>query len=188
VGRNKNVYLLWMGRICPEKGTHIAIEVARRAASPLVIAGQVYPFSWHQQYFESRIKPFLGRNVEFCERPSFAMKTKLLQHARALLAPSLIDETSSLVAMEAAACGTPVVAFRRAALPEMVEHGVTGFLADNAEGLRAALLRLNTISPDVCRGHAEARFSAARMADEYDSVYRAVLTQHASRTTHAQVA
>jgi glycosyltransferase involved in cell wall biosynthesis len=186
--RDKGDYLLWMGRICPEKGTHIALEIARRARLPIVIAGQVYPFSWHQQYFDSQIKPLLSSNALFIERPPLDEKIRLLQHARAVLLPSLVDETSSLVAMEAAACGTPVVAFRRGALPEIVEHGVTGFLAANAEGLRAALLRLNAISPNLCRARAETRFSSVRMANDYEQLYRTVLLRHAGKSSQAQVA
>ena len=186
--RDKSGYLLWMGRICPEKGTHIALEIARRARLPLVLAGQVYPFSWHQQYFESQIKPLLGPAAVFVERPTLDEKIRLLQHASAVLLPSLVDETSSLVAMEAAACGTPVVAFRRGALPEIVEHGVTGFVCDNGEQMRAALLRVSTISPDICRARAEIRFSSTRMADDYELLYRAVLEQHSAQQSQAQVA
>ena len=183
--REKRDYLLWMGRVCPEKGTHLALEVAGRAGVPLIIAGQVYPFSWHQQYFESEIRPYLGRDVRFIERPPMEEKIRLLQRARALLLPSLVDETNSLVAMEAAACGTPAVAFRRGALPEIVEHGTTGFAVDNIEQMRAALLRLKSISPEVCRSRAESRFTATRMADDYQQLYRAVL---ANRALQAQVA
>jgi glycosyltransferase involved in cell wall biosynthesis len=186
--RQKEDFLLWLGRICPEKGTHLAIAIARRVRRPLVIAGQVYPFTWHRQYFETQVAPHLGANIRFIESPPLDQKVRLLQRARALLLPSLIDETSSLVAMEAAACGTPSIAFRRGALPEVIEHGVTGFVADNAEQMRAALLRLKTISPELCRERAEARFSATRMGDDYDALYRAVLSQHAGQSCQAQVA
>ena len=125
----KTGYLLWLGRICEEKGTHVAIELAQRAKLPIVIAGQVYPFSYHQRYFERQVQPHLGdAGVAFIERPDFREKVQLLRHARALLVTSLIDETSSLVALEAMACGTLVVGFRRGAIPSVVAHGETGLI------------------------------------------------------------
>ena len=186
--REKNDYLLWMGRICPEKGTHIAIEVARRAQMPLAIAGQVYPFSWHQQYFEQQIKPALSEQVRFYDSPDLVLKDALLRGARALLAPSLVDETSSLVSMEAAACGTPVVAFRRGALSEVVQHGKTGFMVDDAEAMRAALLRLGNIDAKRCRAHAEHNYSADRMADDYERCYAAVIARWQERLSEARAA
>ncbi|HYL95658.1 MAG TPA: glycosyltransferase, partial [Terriglobales bacterium] len=162
-------HLLWLGRFCQEKGAHLAIQAARIAGLPLVLAGKVYPFSYHQQYFRREIAPHLQKaeSVRLVEAPSTAEKTKLLSDARALLVPSLADETSSLVAMEAAACGTPVIAFRRGALPEVVRHGVTGFLVDSVEEMAQAIARARQIEPIECRRHAEHNFSAARMAEEY---------------------
>jgi glycosyltransferase involved in cell wall biosynthesis len=113
--------------------------------------------------------------VRLVEAPGAAKKIQLLSHARALLVPSLADETSSLVAMEAAACGTPVIAFRRGALPEVVRHGVTGFLVDSVEEMAQAVARLEKIQPAICRRHAEQNFSAVRMADDYEQLYSGVL-------------
>lgn len=111
--------LLWLGRICEEKAPHLALEIAAQANEPITLAGQVYPFSYHQQYFEREIKPCLERmpNAVFKPSPSAEEKRRLLRKAKAVLVTSLVDETSSLVAMEAAASGTPVIAFRRGALP-----------------------------------------------------------------------
>lgn len=169
-------HLLWLGRFCHEKGAHLAIQAARRAGLPLVLAGKVYPFSYHQQYFRREIAPHLenGQSVRLVEAPTPAQKIHLLSHARALLAPSLADETSSLVAMEAAACGTPVIAFRRGALPEVVRHGVTGFLVDSVEEMAKAVARAGEIKPLECHRHAEQNFSAARMADDYEQLYSGV--------------
>ncbi|HKT70701.1 MAG TPA: glycosyltransferase, partial [Terriglobales bacterium] len=170
-------HLLWLGRFCQEKGAHFAIEAAKKAGLPLVLAGKVYPFSFHQQYFWREIAPHLenGDSVRLVEAPSTAEKIKLLSHARALLVPSLADETSSLVAMEAAACGTPVIAFRRGALPEVVRHGVTGFLVNSVEEMAQAIARARQIEPIECRRHAEQNFSAARMAEEYRQLYLRML-------------
>jgi glycosyltransferase involved in cell wall biosynthesis len=178
----KRTHLLWLGRFCQEKGAHLAIQAAGKAGLPLVLAGQVYPFSYHQHYFQRQIAPHLdsGPRVRLAEAPTAAQKIRLLGHARALLVPSLADETSSLVAMEAAACGTPVIAFRRGALPEVVRHGITGFLVDSVEEMAQAVARLGEINLVACRSHAEQNFSAARMAENYEELYLRVLAMGAA--------
>jgi glycosyltransferase involved in cell wall biosynthesis len=175
--QSKGDYLLWLGRICPEKGAHLAIEVAKRAGVPLVIAGQVYPFSYHQQYFEREVKPHLDRassDITYIEAPSFNEKLKLLANARGILVPTLARETSSLVAMEAMACGTPVVAFCKGALPEVVQHGATGFIVSSMDEMVAAVANLNHIAPEACRAHVEEDFCSQRMASDYEAMYKAV--------------
>lgn len=169
--------LLWLGRICEEKAPHLALEIAEAAGKPITVAGQVYPFSFHQQYFEREIAPRLQRSLgaTFVESPSAEMKRKLLSSAEALLITSQVDETSSLVAMEAAACGTPVVAFRRGALPEIVHHGLTGFLANSVEEALGTLRRLSEIQSSACIQHATTHFSSAAMADCYENLYREIL-------------
>lgn len=169
--------LLWLGRICEEKGPHLALEIARLADEPITIAGQVYPFTYHQKFFRERVLPELGRAREarFIDSPTAAQKRSLLREARALLITSQVDETSSLVAMEAAASGTPVIAFRRGALPEVVKHGVTGFMVDNVEQAAAAIRELDRISPLRCVRHARANFSSARMAQRYAAFYAELL-------------
>ncbi|HWR34684.1 MAG TPA: glycosyltransferase [Clostridia bacterium] len=173
----KQNYLLWLGRICPEKAPHIAIEVAQRARVPLVIAGQVYPFSYHQQYFERKIKPRIENAdspVRYVESPSFEEKVELLRHARALLISTQAHETSSLVAMEAMACGTPVVAFGHGALSEIVDHGVTGYAVRSKEDMLAALDDLDCIWPEACRARVEEHFTSSRMAGQYEAIYEQV--------------
>jgi glycosyltransferase involved in cell wall biosynthesis len=180
----KDSYLLWLGRICEEKGTHLAIQAARTAGLRLVIAGQVYPFSYHQTYFERGVKPHLdGHGVKFVEQPDFSTKLNLLQHARALLAPSLADETSSLVALEAMACGTPVIGFRRGALPEVVAHGETGCIVDTVEEMAEAALTIG-ISGALCRQRVERLYSSKRMADDYERLYERVIGLHVARQRH----
>ena len=174
--RNKENYLLWLGRMCEEKGPHLAIAAAQRAGVPLVVAGQVYPFSYHQNYFEREIRPQLNGRVRFVDTPLTSQKLELLRHARALLLTSTVEETSSLVAMEAMACGTPVVAFRRGAFPEIVADEETGLVVDTVEEMAAAFGEVNHISPEKCRERVEQYFSAARMAQEYEELYRRVLT------------
>jgi len=170
-------YLLWLGRICEEKGAHVAIGVAREAGKKLIIAGDVYPFSYHQQYFAREIEPQIGDQVSFVRTPSFADKIDLLRRASALLLPSLVDETSSLVAMEAMACGTPVIAFRRGAIPEVVRDGITGFIVTTVDEMASAVTRVAEIDPTSCRRHVEENFSADRMADDYERLYREVIEE-----------
>jgi glycosyltransferase involved in cell wall biosynthesis len=174
--RDKDDYVLWLGRICEEKAPHLAIAAAQRAGLPLVIAGQIYPFSYHQNYFEREIRPHLNGRVRFVDTPLALQKIELLRHARALLLTSTVEETSSLVAMEAMACGTPVVGFRRGAFPEIVTNSETGFIVDTIEEMAAALRDVDSISPEKCRARVEQHFSSSRMAREYEALYRRVLT------------
>lgn len=164
--------LLFLGRICPEKGPDLAIRLARALRRRLCIVGSVAPFPSHVAYFRNCIAPALGADIRWCPPPDQAGKLALVRTAAAVVIPSRAAETSSLVAMEAAACGVPVLALRRGALPEVVSHGRTGFLADRWEGLAAAVPRLRSIDPAACRQYAELRFCSRRMVREYADLYR----------------
>lgn len=173
----KHNYLLWLGRICEEKGAHIALDVAEKAGIPIILAGKVYPLAYHQEYFEREIVPRLqrmGKSARFVDTPRFEDKVALLRGAEAVLIPSLAEETSSLVAMEAAACGTPVVAFRRGALPEVVSQNETGLLVDDAPGMIRVLAHVGKIKPKACHSHAQRHFSAKRMANGYAQLYERI--------------
>ena len=182
----KGDYLLWLGRICVEKGTHLAIETAQRCRLPLVIAGQVYPFAYHRRYFRECVEPHITHHdVRWIERPPLAEKVELLRRARAVLIPSLVDETSSLVALEAWACGTPVIAFRRGALAQLVRPGENGFLVETPEEMASAVARVAEIDPLACRRSVEEKYSAERMADDYARLYRRLLTGTTELSTAA---
>ncbi len=181
----KRGYLLWVGRICEEKGTHLAIEVAAQTGLPLIIVGQIYPFSYHERYYESFVRPHLngrGARVRFVDTPTFEQKRDLLRNARALLVPSLCEETSSLVSLEAMACGTPVIAFRRGGLAEVIADGETGWLVDTMADMAAAVARTAAIDPQACRARVISRYSAQRMADGYEQLYRRLLAEWHQRT------
>jgi glycosyltransferase involved in cell wall biosynthesis len=164
-------YALVLARVCPEKGVHLAVEAARRADMGLAVAGSVFPYLSHERYFNDEIAPRLDRRRRFLGPVGLAEKRALLAGARCVLVPSLAPETSSLVAMEALASGTPVVAFRAGALPEIVEHGRTGFLVGDVGEMAAAIARVGELSGAVCRAAAEGRFDARAMCDAYLSLY-----------------
>jgi len=183
VPAEKREYFLWLGRICEEKGAHTALDVARVAGERIIISGTVYPFLYHQKYFAREIIPRLkraGNRAKYTPQPSFTEKVDLIRNARALLITSEVNETSSVVAMEAAACGTPVIAFGRGALPEVVAEGVTGLLVNNVEQMALALSRVGEIEPEKCREHASRHYSSESMADAYELLYRKLLNKDSS--------
>lgn len=168
-------YVLALGRICPEKGLHFALDAAKEAGVPLLLAGQVFPYPDHEAYFANEIAPRLDSERRFIGPADLAAKTDLLAHARCVLIPSTVAETSSLVAMEATASGTPVIAFRSGALPEVVQHEQTGFIVSDVEEMAQAIGRAEEIDPRFCRRHAEEQFSATTMFDRYVSLYERML-------------
>jgi glycosyltransferase involved in cell wall biosynthesis len=163
-----------LGRICPEKGIHLALDAAKTARVPLILAGDVFPYREHLDYFKSMVQPRLGFSRRYIGPVGRKRKRALLAAARCLLVASLVPETSSLVALEALAAGTPVVAFGKGALPEVIEHGRTGFLASNMHELVDGIRAAQAIDPAQCRAVARARFSLPRMVDRYLAVYRAL--------------
>lgn len=165
-------FALALGRICPEKNLHEALDAGRIAGIPVLLGGQVFPYEAHERYFREKIVPRLDAQRRFLGPLPFTRKRRLVAAARCVLLPTLAPETSSLVAMEALACGTPVVAFASGALPEIVQHGETGFLVHDAGGMAASIAQCDRIDPQHCRAVARERFSATRMARDYLDAYR----------------
>lgn len=168
-------YALALGRIDPDKGFHLALDAARLAGVPLRLAGEVFPYAAHRAYFEAEIAPRLDEARCWVGPLAGAAKRKALAAARCVLIPSLAPETSSLVAREALAAGTPVIAFRTGALIEVVEDGVTGFLVDDVEGMAQAIGLAEGIDPAACRRAAAERFSRRIMTDAYLALYRRLI-------------
>lgn len=168
-------FALMLGRICPEKGQHLALRAARLADVPLLLAGAAFPYPEHVAYWHEDVQPLLDGRRRWIGPVGLARKRRLLAAARCLLVPSLAAETSSLVAMEAAACGTPVIAFRAGALPEIVRDGVTGFLVDGVTDMADAIGRASAIEPAACRAEAASRFDARRMTGAYLDRYHALV-------------
>jgi glycosyltransferase involved in cell wall biosynthesis len=169
--REPSGYLAFLGRISPEKGADRAIEIARRAGLPLRLAAKVDRVD--RDYFRERIRPLLeGPGVEFVGELGDADKADFLGGARALLFPIDWPEPFGLVMIEAMACGTPVVAFDRGAVPEVIEDGVNGFRVEDVAGAVGAVARLGELSRARCRARFEERFGAPRMARDYVALYR----------------
>jgi glycosyltransferase involved in cell wall biosynthesis len=171
VQRRRCGYALMLGRVCPEKGQHLALQAAHAADVPLLIGGQVFPYETHRRYFEEEVAPLLNRRRRYLGPLGFLRKRRLLAGARCVLVPSLAQETASLVAMEAAACGTPVIAFPNGALPDVVEHGRTGFLVRDVAEMAQAIRQAPAIDSALCRETAQVRFSLDAMTHRYLALY-----------------
>jgi len=166
-------YLAFLGRIAPEKGPDRAIRIARACGIPLKMAAKVDRAD--QVYFDSVIRPMLaGGGVELIGEINDAQKPEFLSGAMALLTPIDWPEPFGLVMIEAMACGTPVIAFNRGSVPEIVEDGVSGYIVEDETGAMAAVNRLSRLSRATVRQRFEARFTARRMAEDYVSIYRSL--------------
>ncbi|WP_200962560.1 glycosyltransferase family 4 protein [Bosea sp. Root381] len=169
--------LLFFGRIHPDKGAAEAITTARRAGRRLVMAGIVQDQDYHSEHVLPAIN---HRSVAYLGPIGGAARTKALGSARALLHLVNFDEPFGLSVVESLACGTPVIATRRGSMPELIEHGVTGFLVDNLDEAVDAIGRIGQIDRAACRASVAARFSVDQMADRYEELYRSLLASLSS--------
>jgi glycosyltransferase involved in cell wall biosynthesis len=171
-------YLAFLGRIAPEKGPDRAIRIARACGIPLRMAAKVSDAD--RPYFETVIRPMLaGGGVELVGEITDKEKPAFLSGALALLMPISWPEPFGLVMIEAMACGTPVVAFNRGSVPEVVEDGRTGFIVEDEAGAAAAIARLGQLSRAGVRARFEARFTARRMAEDYLAIYERLAAHRA---------
>ena len=170
----KDDYLLFLARISPEKGPQLAVEVALRCGKKLILAGKVDPFD--RDFFVSTVAPLIdGDRVVFVGEADAKMKRELYKAASCVLMPITWEEPFGLVMAEAQACGTPVIAFDRGAAGEIVQDGLTGFLANSVEEMVAAVGRIDEIDLRACRRHVEAHFDSHVMAEGYLRVYQSIL-------------
>ena len=169
----KEDYLFQLARITPGKAQHLAIEVARRLGLRLVLAGKVED----EAYFEEEVKPHLGDGVKWIENVVGAEKAQLLASARAMIFPIQWEEPFGLAMVESMVSGTPVIAMARGAASELVEPGVTGFLAEDLDGLVEAYGRIGEIDLKRCVERAAKRFGPGQMADGYQSVYERAIQE-----------
>ncbi|HEX7936284.1 MAG TPA: glycosyltransferase family 4 protein [Paraburkholderia sp.] len=167
-------YLAFLGRICPEKRVDTAIKIAAQSGLPLKIAAKVDKVD--QDYFKREIEPLLSMaHVEFVGEINEAQKPEFLSGAKALLFPIDWSEPFGLVMIESMACGTPVIAFNRGSVPEVIDHGVTGYIVEDVQGAVAALQRLDELSRTEIRAQFERRFSSKTMARNYVDAYSALI-------------
>ena len=170
-------YLAFLGRFSPEKGPHLAIEIAKQAGWQLKMAGKVDPVD--QVFFEQTVKPLIdGQQIRYLGEVDHAQKRNLMAGAMATLFPITWREPFGLVTAESMACGTPVIAMALGAAPEIIIHGETGFLCHTLDECVAAIAHIPTLDRQACRTHVEQNFSVQRMVDDYEAVYRQILAKH----------
>jgi glycosyltransferase involved in cell wall biosynthesis len=170
-------FLITVGRLVPHKGADRAIAIARSVGLPLVIVGDVTPYlAESEPFYEAKIRPHVDgvRVRHFRSLPNDEVLA-LLSRARAFLFPISWEEPFGLVVAEAMAAGAPVIATPRGSLPELVEHGVTGFLGETDEELAGFVARVSEIDRAACRRRAEERYGFERMVCDYEAFYRKIL-------------
>ena len=172
----KGKYLLFFGRIHPDKGVREAIHVAQRAGIKLVIAGIIQD----QDYFATEVNPHIdGTTVEYLGSVGPDQRADVLGHALALLHLISFDEPFGLSLIESMACGTPVIAFNRGSMPEIICDGETGYIVEDIEGAINAVAVVRSIDRSICRADVEKRFTSRRMARDYVRVYEKILNREA---------
>jgi glycosyltransferase involved in cell wall biosynthesis len=174
VNPHKGDYLLFLGRMNPGKGCHRAIEVAKEADIPLLIAGKMQDRA-EKEYFEAHVRPNLGWGIEYLGEVDQAKKIDLLQNARVTLFPIEWEEPFGLVMIESMACGTPVVATRWGAVPEVIDDGRTGVIVDDYREMAGVIDKVAALDPFECRRYVEERFSSERMVRDYEQAYAKAL-------------
>jgi glycosyltransferase involved in cell wall biosynthesis len=173
-------YLVFLGRMSPDKGAHRAVRTAIETGLPLKIAGKLRePFE--QQYFDEFVRPHLGGKIEYLGEVPHGEKVELLQNARATLFPIEWEEPFGLVMIESMACGTPVVASRFGAVPEVVEPGRSGVIVDDWADAAQAIEQADEIAPEDCRAYARERFARERLVRDYVAAYETALDARRSQ-------
>lgn len=176
LSNKKRKHLLFIGRICPDKGVHLAIEATKKAKQKLIIAGPVKDTD--QAYFNNQIKPFLNNeDILYVGEVNFKAKVKLYQQAKATLFPILWDEPFGIVLIESMACGTPVIAFDRAAAREIIKNNVSGFIVKNgsAQAMAAAVNKAGHLGRMDVRQWAADNFSIEKIAEQYEKICKKII-------------
>lgn len=168
---NAGNYCLFIGRLVPQKGVHEAILAARKAKEKLIIIGAPNK----GEYWEKKIKPFLGKNIKYAGYISHQKTYKYYQKAKVLLCPIQWEEPFGLTFTEAMSCGTPVIAFDRGSAKEVVQDGKTGFIVKNVGEMAKAIKKIDQIKREDCRKRVEEKFTNKKMADNYEKVFYEIL-------------
>jgi glycosyltransferase involved in cell wall biosynthesis len=172
----KDDYFLFMGRMIADKGAHTACEAARRLGARLILAGKVNEEP-ERQYFAEQIEPYLSDRIFYRGEVDHDVKTELYRRAKCTLFPIQWPEPFGLVMIESMAAGTPVVAFRQGSVPEVIEHGRTGFIVDTLDEMVEAARRIDEIDPAECRRAVEERFGVPRFVTAHEEAYRRMLDE-----------
>lgn len=173
----KEDFFLCLGRICPEKGYHLLLNELKGSELHLIIAGELFKYPYHIEYYKNQIEPLLNNNLYWIGPADYSRKKGLLSRAKCLIIPSTVNETSSLSAMEALASGTPVIAMNKGALPEIINNGLTGIIINDISEIHDALKEIIKIEPEDCRKEAEKRFDFKKMARSYLNLYGRILSE-----------
>jgi glycosyltransferase involved in cell wall biosynthesis len=168
-------YLLFFGRIHPDKGTREALDIARAGNKKLILAGIIQD----QAYYDQFVAPHIDKDkAVYIGSVGPDERSRLLGKARAMLHPIAFEEPFGLSVVEAMACGTPVIAFDRGSMPELIQNGKTGFLVNNVDEAIEAVARLKEIDRTYCRRHVEKHFTVERMVEDYLTVYETIIEYH----------
>jgi len=171
----KDDYLLFIGRMTADKGAHTAIEVARRLGKRLIMAGKVNEGP-EREFFVAEVEPYLSDHVHFRGEVDHATKVELYKRARCTLFPIQWPEPFGLVMIESLACGTPVIALRQGSVPEVIEHGRSGFVVETADEMVEAFARIDEIDPAECRRAVEERFGSETFVAAHEAAYARLLS------------
>jgi glycosyltransferase involved in cell wall biosynthesis len=188
--RQMEDFFVWLGRFSPEKGPHLAIEAARQARVPLVLAGTIDQYVRASvDYFHKQIEPLIDKTqITYVGPVNLRQKVRLLSRARGFLNPIEWEEPFGLVMVEAMALGCPVISFNRGAAPEIIVDGETGFLVKTLDEMVEYIPRIDEIDRDALNPYVEQHFSARVMAEGYTKVYEQVIDQHRGATARGHPA
>lgn len=175
-GKGDGGYALFLGRMSPDKGAHRATEICYKAGVPLIMAAKMRE-PWEHEYFNANVRPYLNDNLRYFGEVPHDEKLELLANARCLIFPIRWNEPFGMVMIEAMACGTPVLAYKEGAAPEVVQHGRTGFLCDDEADMIDAFGHLDEIDRAECRASVEGYFSTGRMVREHIELFEQILAR-----------
>ena len=177
---NKEDFMFMLSLMWKEKGVHNAIKLSKQSGLPLILAGKIRDDPNEmggRNYFESQIKPHIdGKQIKFIGELNDSEKKEIYQKAKVYLHPCSVDESFGMVLVEAMACGTPVIAFNKGAIPEVIKHGKTGFVVRSLEEALEVLPQIDSISSKDCRKHVEKLFDSKIMAENYLLVYEKIIS------------
>jgi glycosyltransferase involved in cell wall biosynthesis len=166
-------YLLFVGRISPEKGVHLAVEAAQQLNMPLIIAAKLEQTD--RAYFQQYVEPHLTEDIKWIGEVDEQKRNELMSKAKCFLHPVTWREPFGLTLIEAMACGCPVVAFDKGSIPEVIESGKTGFVVQDLDSMLDAVKNIDTIDREYCRQYALENFSAEKMTDGYEEIYKKII-------------